>query len=344
MSSIPSTDSSRLVVGPGAPVERLVVPLLADSGHDRGVETAATWAARWQLPILLVSVDTTGTGAVEAHLDRTRERLAAATHLSVTDQVLAGAGDTAGADLSGSIAGIVGRGDLVVMSSAGSPSGHPGPSHAWSLVQAVDRPVLLVGPAVVGPATLDGPVVVGLDGSDLAEQSLSAATGLAAALGTRLWLVEAVPTGTLAQAERLRARGEAVSTSAYLRRTASDVAAGSWDTLGHHLAGADLGLPTDDASAAAAPRPTATATPAAATGDQPGERVGWELVQSDRPAEALAAFGTERRAAVLVLSTHGASGLRADVLGSTCMETVARASAPVLVIRPTGGDEPALTA
>jgi nucleotide-binding universal stress UspA family protein len=339
MSSIPSTDSSRLVLGAGAAIERLVVPVLSDTGHDRGIETAVTWAARWELPILLVSVDTAGTGEVEAHLDRTRERLAAASHLSVTGQVLAVSDGPAGSDgIAGSLAGIIRDGDLVVMSSAGSPSGRPGASHAWSLVQAIDRPVLLVGPALAAPATLDGPVVVGLDGSDLAEQALPAATGLAAALGTRLWLVEAVPTGTVAQAEQLRARGEAVSTSAYLRRTASDVAAGSWDALGHHLAGADLGLPADAADAAATTTDTTTGAGSL------GERVVWELVQSDQPAEALAAFGAERRAAVLVLSTHGASGLRADVLGSTCLEAVARASAPVLVIRPSGGDEPALTA
>ena len=322
MTSTPSTSSPRLALTPGAAVERIVVPVMAETGHDRGIEVAMAWAARWNLPILLVAVDTTGSGEAEIHLTRTRERLGAASGFPVSSQVLHGA------DVTAALAGVLAGDDLVVMSSAGSPSGLPGPSHAWALVQAVPgHPVLLVGPNAGAPA-LDGPVVIGLDGSDLAESALPAAAALAAALGTRLWLAEAVPTAAVAQAEHLREQGEHVSTSAYLRDTAAQVASGAWDTLGHHLVGADVGLPE-----------TTGAAPV-----DPGERVGWELTQSDHPAEALAAFAAERRATALVLSTHGRSGLRADVLGSTALEAVARSSAPVLVIRPEGGDEPALEA
>lgn len=321
MTSTPSTGSPRLALTPSAAVERIVVPVMAETGHDRGIEVATTWAARWNLPILLVAVDTTGSGEAEIHLTRTRERLGAASGFPVGSQVLNGA------DVTAALAAVLTAGDLVVMSSAGSPSGLPGPSHAWALVQAAPGlPVLLVGPNAAAPS-LDGPVVIGLDGSDLAERALPAAAALAAALGTRLWLAEAVPTATVAQAEHLREQGEHVSTSAYLRDTAAQVASGAWDTLGHHLVGADVGLPGTGAASA-----------------DPGERVGWELIQSDNPAEALTAFAAERRAAALVLSTHGRSGLRADVLGSTALEAVARSSVPVLVIRPEGGDEPALGA
>ncbi len=317
MTSTPHTRSLSLALQPGAAVERLVVPVPPDSGHDRGVEVAIAWAARWNLPVLLVTVDATGRGEAEVHLTHFRERLGAANGFPVTSQVLEGS------DVATAVAGLLTAGDLVMMSSSGSPSGLPGPSHAWPLVQAAaGHPVVLVGPNVTVPLpALDGPVVVGLDGSDLAEQALPVALALAGALGTRLWLVEAVPGATVVQAEHLRAQGEHVSTSAYLRDTLAQVAAGAWDTLGHHLAGTSTG-----------------------TGTEPGERVGWELVQSDRPAEALAAFAGERRAAALVLSTHGRSGLRADVLGSTALEAVARSTVPVLVIRPDGGDEAALTA
>lgn len=317
MTSTPSTRSLSLALQPGTAVERLVVPVPPDSGHDRGVEAAIAWAARWNLPVLLVTVDATGRGEAEVHLTRTRERLGAANGFPVTSQVLEGT------DVATAVAGLLTAGDLVMMSSSGSPSGLPGPSHAWPLVQAaVGHPVVLVGPNVTAPLpALDGPVVVGLDGSDLAEQALPVALALAGALGTRLWLVEAVPGATVAQAEHLRTEGEHVSTSAYLRDTVAQVAAGAWDTLGHHLSGSGSG-----------------------TGTEPGERVGWELVQSDHPAEALAAFAGERRAAALVLSTHGRSGLRADVLGSTALEVVARSTVPVLVIRPDGDDEPALPA
>lgn len=321
MTSTPSTRSLNLALQPGTAVERLVVPVPPDSGHDRGVEVAIAWAARWNLPVLLVTVDPSGRGEAEVHLTRTRERLGAANGFPVTSQVLEGT------DVATAVAGLLTAGDLVMMSSSGSPSGLPGPSHAWPLVQAAaGHPVVLVGPNVTAPLpALDGPVVVGLDGSDLAEQALPVALALAGALGTRLWLVEAVPGATVAQAEHLRTRGERVSTSAYLRDTEAQVAAGAWDTLGHHLAGAGASADTGN-------------------GGEPGERVGWELVQSDHPAEALAAFAGERRAAALVLSTHGRSGLRADVLGSTALEAVARSTVPVLVIRPDGDDEAALTA
>lgn len=313
MTSTPSTRAPRLGLEPGIAVERIVVPVPADTGHDRGIEAATVWAARWNLPILLVAVDAAGNGEAEVHLTRTRERLATANPFPVTSQVLEAT------DVAPAVAAVLTASDLVVMSSGGSPSGRPGPSHAWALIQAVTRhPVLAVGPHVTA-ATLDGPVVVGLDGSDLAEQALPMALALAGALGTRLWLAEAVPTAAVAQAEHLRERGERVSTSAYLRDTAAQVAAGAWDALGHHLTGAGT------------------------TGD-PAERVGWELVQSDHPAEALAAFAAERRAAALVLSTHGRSGLRADVIGSTALEAVARSSVPVLVMRPGNGEEAALTA
>ncbi len=314
MTSTPSTRAPRLGLEPGITVERIVVPVPADTGHDRGIEAATVWAARWNLPILLVAVDAAGSGEAEVHLTRTRERLATANPFPVTSQVLEGT------DVATAVAAVLTAGDLVVMSSAGSPSGLPGPSHAWALIQAATgHPVLLVGPQAT--VALDGPVVVGLDGSDLAEQALPAATALAAALGTRLWLAQAVPTAAVAQAEHLREEGEHVSTSAYLRDTAAQVASGAWDTLGHHLVGVAVDATAD-----------------------PGERVGWELVQSDHPAEALAAFAAERRAAALVLSTHGRSGLRADVIGSTALEAVARSSVPVLVMRPAIGEEAALTA
>lgn len=321
MTSTPSSRSLSLALQPGTAVERVVVPVPPDSGHDRGVEVAIAWAARWKLPVLLVTVDATGRGEAEVHLTRTRERLGAANGFPVTSQVLDGT------DVASAVAGLLTTGDLVVMSSSGSPSGLPGPSHAWPLVQAATgHPVVLVGPNVTVPLPpLDGPVVVGLDGSDLAEQALPVALALAGALGTRLWLVEAVPGATVAQAEHLRTQGEHVSTSAYLRDTVAQVAAGAWDTVGHHLAATATGTGT-------------------ATGSEPGEPVGWELVQSDDPAEALAAFAGERRAAALVLSTHGRSGLRADVFGSTALEAVARSAVPVLVIRPEGEDEAALTA
>jgi nucleotide-binding universal stress UspA family protein len=176
-------------------------------------------------------------------------------------------------------------------------------------------------------------VVVGLDGSPLAEQGLAVAGGLASALDNRLWLVQAVSSTAVAQVARLREQGEQVSASGYLRATAERVAGGAWDTLGQHLTGHDVGIPDAPDN-----RP-----PESETGPDTGGP-GWEVVQSDDPAAALSHFAHERRASALVLSTHGRSGLRADVLGSTCLAVVAQATVPVLVFVPDAPDQAALPA
>ena len=303
MTSTSSTDSPRLTLGDRHPIERIVVPITPEAGHDRGIGVAMAWAARWQLPVKLLAIDTTSSDTVDVaageHLARTRQRLAAATHLEVEEEMLSGP------DVVAALAAALSDGDLVTMTSGGATA-HPSPgatppsaSHAWRLVQAWRGPVLMVGPNVE-PTTLDGPVVIGLDGSPMAEQSLDLATELASALGARVWLVEALGHSTIRQVEQLHSRGEAVSASAYLRQTAARL-------------------------------------------ETEGQDVGWELVQSDDPVAAVAGFAQDRKASVIVLSTHGSSGLRADVFGSTCLAVVAAATAPVLVSVPEGPQQGALS-
>lgn len=282
-----SSDRSSLSLGPARPIERLVVPLVPGTGHDRGSDIAVRWARRWRLPVHLVSV----ADDAADYLRAAHGRLADSVDVEVTSEQLSGT------DVVGVLAAALSPTDLVVMSTSGDPD-HPSTSHGWTLLQEVRRPVVLVGPSVMSPAG-DGAVILGLDGSPLAESAIEVALGFAGALDTRLWLVQVADTGTVEQVERLRDRGEAVSASAYLRDTA--------DRLGDAVVD-----------------------------------VGWELVQSDQTVTALVEFAIDRHAALLVTSTHGESGLRSEVLGSTALGIVAEATVPVLAMVPSGGDEIAL--
>ena len=84
MSSTRSTDAPCLSFGPDSPpVRRIVVPIVPDTGHDRGLEVAQEWAVRWRLPVHLLAVETDGSGSVDTtrgqRLDHARDRLASAT-------------------------------------------------------------------------------------------------------------------------------------------------------------------------------------------------------------------------------------------------------------------------
>lgn len=309
MPSSPSPLESRLRFGPQRPVvSRIVVPVLPEAvGRDRGVEVATAWATRWHLRLLLLGVEVTDAGAVDLaageHLARAVERLGASGAVPVEELMLSGP------DVATVVAGALEPGDLVVMASLGATA-HVSASHGWQVVRAVGGPVVLVGPEV-HQTVLDGPVVLGLDGSPLAEQAIAPAQGLAGALGARLWVVEAADPAAVALAEQLRDRGEQVSTSAYLRTMAERLATGAWD--------------------AAHDEPLSTvAAPAGGSNLD----VGWELVQGADPVSALVDFVAARRASALVLGTHGRSGLRADIFGSTCMGAVAHSTAPVVVLMP----------
>lgn len=52
-----------------------------------------------------------------------------------------------------------------------------------------------------------------------------------------------------------------------------------------------------------------------------------------RVADAVVAAATERGAEVVVIGTHGISGLRSHLLGSTSRQILARCTLPVLVVR-----------
>lgn len=67
---------------------------------------------------------------------------------------------------------------------------------------------------------------------------------------------------------------------------------------------------------------------------QIGRPVQHEVLHAACAARAIAAFAEEKKATMITMSTHGATGLRRVALGSVTMAVVNRATCPVLEHRP----------
>lgn len=68
-----------------------------------------------------------------------------------------------------------------------------------------------------------------------------------------------------------------------------------------------------------------------------GEDAQWEVLRGRHPAEGIAAFAREHDAGLVVMATHGRSGIARAAVGSVAMAVIRDAPCPVLVQRPTGG-------
>jgi nucleotide-binding universal stress UspA family protein len=65
-----------------------------------------------------------------------------------------------------------------------------------------------------------------------------------------------------------------------------------------------------------------------------GELPAWQFLREGKPADQVLAAASEWDADVIVIGTHGRSGVSRLVLGSTAESVVRHAPCPVLVIRP----------
>ena len=72
------------------------------------------------------------------------------------------------------------------------------------------------------------------------------------------------------------------------------------------------------------------ATAAQRTGEPPA----WQFLREGKPPDQILAAAREWEADVIVIGTHGRSGVSRLVLGSTAESVVRHAPCPVLVIRP----------
>lgn len=65
-----------------------------------------------------------------------------------------------------------------------------------------------------------------------------------------------------------------------------------------------------------------------------GEPLAWQFLREGQPADQILAAAREWDADVIVIGTHGRSGVSRLVLGSTAESVVRHAPCPVLVIKP----------
>ena len=72
----------------------------------------------------------------------------------------------------------------------------------------------------------------------------------------------------------------------------------------------------------------------ATTAQRTGEPPAWQFLREGKPADEILAAAREWEADLIVIGTHGRSGVSRLVLGSTAELVVRHASCPVLVIRP----------
>src|SRR5215472_2641277 len=154
-------------------------------------------------------------------------------------------------------------------------------------------------------------MLVGLDGSPLGERTLPYAEALARAAGASVCLVQVVPLSD--ERERLQEEnprllpymvavpGAPPATEKVEERAARHGATRYVDAIATRLGAA--GVPTE------------------------------AVVVRGEPAAALAAEAIQRRADLVLLSTHGRSGLGRWVFGSVAEGVLARSDVPVLLVR-----------
>ena len=195
--------------------------------------------------------------------------------------------------------------DLVVMATHDriGPDRWVHGSVAEMVVGHASVPVLLVRPAVAAQLaqrlTSEQPVlIVPLDGSELAEAALPLASQFAATFGGHIVLVGVVP----GPGDNVAAPGAVVT------YVADDYEAVQSDAQ-NYLNGIASQLTADGLSATVA-------------------------VRSGIPAQQIAAAATEHSAAVVVMATHGRTGIVRSILGSVAGEALHHSPCPVLLIRP----------
>jgi nucleotide-binding universal stress UspA family protein len=72
----------------------------------------------------------------------------------------------------------------------------------------------------------------------------------------------------------------------------------------------------------------------ATTAQRTGQPSAWQFLREGKPADQILATAREWEADVIVIGTHGRSGVSRLLLGSTAESVVRHATCPVLVIKP----------
>lgn len=194
----------------GRPVTELLVPVVADRRYERGVGLALEWAERWHVPVMLVHVGPVPADGPSGASEMAMELRHAHPELEIEgltfDHV----------DVAAGLRSVASAGSLIVLTSDRASQWVGPDSVAERLTQRSTDPLLLIGPHCQS-LRLDGPIVVALDGTPLAEAGIAPALAAAACSDVGVHVVSVIPTATVEHIEHLKARGERVSESAYLR-------------------------------------------------------------------------------------------------------------------------------
>lgn len=152
-------------------------------------------------------------------------------------------------------------------------------------------------------------ILIPLDGSAFAEAALDYALGLARAFDSLLLLVRVVPHPQVVLSE-------------------------------YTFESADLFLELREAALKEAEE--YLKTQASRLGDQ-GFNAHYQVVEGDNVAEWLLDVAADNQVDVIVMSTHGRSGLQRWVFGSIAEKIIRQAAVPVLLIRSTQAANPTVT-
>jgi nucleotide-binding universal stress UspA family protein len=205
----------------GQPVTELVVPIYTHRQYERGASIAARYAMAWGIPVRLLHVRSADdpAGAMEE---------AVATIRGAHPEIDISGTEIDGDNVGAAIAGAAGDTSLVFLASDHSTQWLEQASVGEEVVQAAASLAVLCGPDCTDPP-VGASVVVPLDGSPRAEAAIEVGRAVAAATGVKLWLVTVVSGATAETVAELRASGENVSESGYVRSVAETLAADGVD-------------------------------------------------------------------------------------------------------------------
>ncbi len=278
---------------PAEALPPLVVPLDGSALAERAVDVAVALARRGAPSIALVTTGWSGDptadrSALDAVAGRVGEACGRVPEVRVVPDRPAAEVIVAEAEL---------RGAAVCMATHGRSGVRRAllGSVAEDVVRDAPCPVLAAGPAMTR-TSLDGPLVVCFDGSDVSTSILPDAVRWASALGVGVHVVSVDPSHGRAEVgvygHRVsRPDGGAPPLAGALDAVAGRCRSKGVDTVVEHLQGADA-------------------------------------------AETVAGYAAGVDAALVALATHGRSGVRRTALGSVATGIVGRADCPVLLRRP----------
>lgn len=204
-------------------LQELLVPVTGDHASERGAAIAARYGELWHVPLKLIHVKTGDQPSDHLGVDSALIAVRSA-HPGVpvegveveAESVVSGISDAA-----------TYRSLVMLASDHGSQWLERG-SVAEAMIQNADDLLVLCGPHCLDPP-IGSSVVVPLDGSTRAEAALGPAIAIAEQTRSKLWITTVVPASTVATVASLRARGERVSESGYLRSLADVLSAADVD-------------------------------------------------------------------------------------------------------------------